>query len=112
MNKKHLWNIVGIIASFGLGLTFGFFGIWQLDMIVSGPVWWSDSGIGWSHPNGAYANDYFQCFLWKTTVGMAYDVLFLVIFLSIVLSLILLFISLWTWEDELVLIVENKGEMK
>jgi hypothetical protein len=74
-----------------------FFSLWQLDMIVSGPVWWSSEsmgmGTGWSHPNGAYASDYFQCFLWQTTVGQAYDTLFMLIFVSF----IVLFASAFFW---------------
>jgi hypothetical protein len=50
------------------------------------------SGWNWPGP-GAYANDYFQCFLWKTTVGQAYDILFLMIFISF----IVLFASAFFW---------------
>lgn len=74
-----------------------FFSLWQLDIIVSGPVWWSSlpngQGIGWSHPNGAYSEQYFQCFFWKTTVGQAYDTLFMLIFISF----IVLFASAFFW---------------
>lgn len=89
--KKHMLNVCGIIIAFCMF----FFGIWQLDLIVSGPVWWYSGSVGWSHFNGAYANDYFQCFLWKTTIGRAYDTLFLIMFLS----LVVLFVSLWFWND-------------
>jgi hypothetical protein len=86
-------NLAG--AMFALGLLF--FSLWQLDLIVSGPVWWSSgsqgTGTGWSHVNGAYSNDYFQCFLWKTTVGQAYDTFFLLIFISF----IVLFASAFFW---------------
>ena len=86
-------NLAGIIASVCLL----FFSLWQLDIIVSGPVWWSSSeyglGYGWSHPNGAYSNDYFQCFFWKTTIGQAYDTLFMVIFISF----IVMFASAFLW---------------
>jgi len=84
-----LYNLAGIMGAMSLL----FFGIWQLDLIVSGPVWWSANGSGWSHPNGAYADDYFQCFLWKTTIGQAYDTLFLLIFISF----IVLFVSVFLW---------------
>jgi hypothetical protein len=64
---------------------------------VSGPVWWSSgeygTGNGWSHPNGAYANDYFQCFIWKTTIGQAYDTLFMLIFIAF----IVMFLSAYFW---------------
>jgi hypothetical protein len=92
-----IFNIAGIISS----VCILFFSIWQLDLIVSGPVWWSSEpfgqGYGWSHiEGGAYANDYFQCFLWKTTVGQAYDTLFMLIFISF----IILFISAYFWPKQ------------
>jgi len=91
--SRAVLNIVGIMVAVGLL----FFGLWQLDLIVSGPVWWSSSpngqGSGWTHQNGAYANDYFQCFFWKTTVGQAYDTLFLLIFISF----IVIFLSAFFW---------------
>ena len=62
-----------------------------------GAIWGSSSpggeGTGWLHPDGAYANQYFQCFLWKTTVGQAYDTLFMLIFLSF----IVVFASAFFW---------------
>jgi hypothetical protein len=86
-------NLAGIIAA----VCILFFSIWQLDIIVSGPVWWSSgeygTGIGWSHPEGAYANDYFQCFVWKTTIGQAYDTLFMLIFIAF----IIMFLSAYFW---------------
>lgn len=85
-------NLIGVMV--GIGLLF--FSLWQLDLIVSGPVWWesSPSGQGWSwHGPGAYANSYFQCFLWQTTVGQAYDTLFLMIFISF----IVVFASAFFW---------------
>ncbi len=86
-------NLAGVMAAICLL----FFSLWQLDLIVSGPVWWSSlphgQGIGWSHLDGAYSNDYFQCFLWKTTIGQAYDTLFMLIFISF----ILLFASTFFW---------------
>ncbi len=83
-------NLAGVM--FALGLLF--FSLWQLDIIVSGPVWHQNlDGSGWHAPNGAYANDYFQCFLWKTTIGEAYDTLFLLMFISF----IVLFASAFFW---------------
>ena len=84
VKTSAILNLACIIAA----VCILFFSLWQLDLIVSGPVWWSSSpggeGTGWSHPDGAYANQYFQCFLWKTTVGQAYDTLFMLIFLSFI----------------------------
>ena len=69
----------------------------ELNLLVSGPVWWSSlpqgQGMGRSHPNGAYSNNYFQCFLWKTTIGQAYDTFFMLIFISF----IVLFASAFFW---------------
>jgi len=85
-------NLIGVMV--GIGLLF--FSLWQLDLIVSGPVWWeySPSGPGWSwNGPGAYANSYFQCFVWQTTVGQAYDTLFMLIFISF----IVVFASAFFW---------------
>lgn len=92
VRTRAVLNIAGIMAAIGLL----FFSLWQLDLIVSGPVWWEASpyGQGWSWPGpGAYSNDYFQSFLWKTTIGQAYDTLFLLIFISF----IILFASAFFW---------------
>jgi len=67
-----------------------FFSQWQLDIIVCPPVWSS----GWSHPIGRYADDYFQCWIWKTTVGEAYDVLFFLNFASFYGTIIIFAIML------------------
>ncbi len=85
-------NLAGVMAAICLL----FFSLWQLDLIVSGPVWWESSpnGAGWSwNGPGAYAKDYFQCFLWKTTIGQAYDTLFMLVFISF----IVLFASAFFW---------------
>jgi hypothetical protein len=92
VKSRAVFNLAGVMTALGLL----FFSLWQLDLIVSGPVWYQYSayGPGWSWPGpGAYANDYFQCFLWKTTVGQAYDTLFLLIFISF----IVLFASAFFW---------------
>ncbi|MDR1992627.1 MAG: hypothetical protein LBQ98_03885 [Nitrososphaerota archaeon] len=108
VRTSSIFNLAGIIAS----VCILFFSIWQLDMIVSGPVWWSSEeqgmGYGWSHPNGAYANDYFQCFMWKTTIGQAYDTLFMLIFISF----IVMFLSAYFWpkKDRISALKQNKQE--
>lgn len=92
VKTSAVFNLAGVMVAVGLL----FFSLWQLDIIVSGPVWWeaSPGGQGWSWPGpGAYANDYFQCFVWKTTVGQAYDTLFMLIFISF----IVLFASAFFW---------------
>jgi hypothetical protein len=87
-----IFNLAGIMIS----ICILFFSLWQLDLIVSGPVWWSDTntgrGWGWAGP-GPYADNYFQCFFWRTTVGQAYDSLFMLIFISF----IVLFASAFFW---------------
>ena len=85
-------NLIGVMVAIGLL----FFSLWQLDLIVSGPVWWasSPSGPGWNWPGpGAYADSYFQCFVWQTTIGQAYDTLFMLIFISF----IVVFASAYFW---------------
>ncbi len=92
VKTSAVFNLAGVMVAVGLL----FFSLWQLDLIVSGPVWWESSpgGQGWSWPGpGAYANDYFQCFVWKTTVGQAYDTLFMLIFISF----IVIFASAFFW---------------
>jgi hypothetical protein len=86
-------NLIGVMVAIGLL----FFSLWQLDLIVSGPVWWEESstGRGWSwNGPGAYARETFQCTeLWITTIGQAYDTLFMAIFISF----IIVFASAYFW---------------
>jgi hypothetical protein len=92
VTSRTLYNIAGVMAALSLLL----FSIWQLDIIVTGPVWWeaSPEGMGWAwYGPGAYAKAPFQCFLWKTTIGQAYDTLFLLIFISFILQ----FVSVFFW---------------
>ena len=95
--KAGLWKyIIGIIGCF-TGQLFGIlFAVWQWDIIVTGCVWWeaSPTGVGWAWPGpGAYARAPFQCWLWRTTIGSAYDTLLFLIFVSaIVPTIVLLFI--------------------
>jgi MFS family permease len=108
-----IFNLAGVMVAMGLL----FFSLWQLDLIVSGPVWWQSSpngrGWSWSGP-GAYAKDYFQCFIWKTTVGQAYDTFFMLIFISF----ILLFASAFFWprsrvkNDNLVLTAKHRNTLR
>lgn len=92
ITSHTLYNIAGMMAALSLLL----FSIWQLDIIVTGPVWWeaSPEGMGWAwYGPGAYTKAPFQCFLWKTTIGQAYDTLFLLIFIAFILQ----FVSLFFW---------------
>jgi hypothetical protein len=86
-------NLIGVMV--GIGLLF--FSLWQLDIIVSGPLWWeySPTGPGWHWDGpGAYARTTFQCTeLWITTIGQAYDTLFMLIFISF----IVVFASAFFW---------------
>jgi hypothetical protein len=89
-SARAVFNIAGIMTAIGLL----FFSLWQLDLIVSGPVWYESGNRGWSwNKPGSYADSPFQCFLWKTTVGQAYDTLFMLVFISFVI----LFISAFFW---------------
>jgi hypothetical protein len=91
VKTSAILNLAGVMTALGLL----FFSLWQLDIIVSGPVWHQNpDGTGWFWPGpGPYANNYFQCFLWKTTIGEAYDTLFMLIFISF----IILFASAFFW---------------
>jgi hypothetical protein len=80
---KLLYRAKPEILSLLVFLVVGFavlhmFSVWQLDLIVSPPVW----SYGWTQPSPRYADQYFQCWLWRTTVGEAYDVLFFLNFAS------------------------------
>jgi hypothetical protein len=89
---RAVFNVIGLMVAIGLL----FFSLWQLDLIVSGPVWWeySPDGVGWSWQGpGAYAKEFFQCFIWKTTIGQAYDTLFMLVFISF----IIMFASAFFW---------------
>jgi hypothetical protein len=107
VKTSAILNLAGVITA----VCVLFFSLWQLDLIVSGPVWWSSlpkgGGYGWSHPNGAYANEYFQCFIWKTTIGQAYDTLFMLVFVSF----IVMFVSAYFW-PRMQVIGGNKGAFK
>lgn len=91
IKTSAILNLAGVMTALGVL----FFSLWQLDMIVSGPVWHQNpDGSGWFWPGpGPYANEYFQCFFWRTTIGEAYDTLFMLIFISF----IVLFASAILW---------------
>jgi len=91
IKTSAILNLAGIMTALGLL----FFSLWQLDIIVSGPVWHQNpDGSGWFWPGpGPYASESFQCFFWKTTIGEAYDTLFMLIFISF----IVLFASAILW---------------
>jgi hypothetical protein len=93
VKSSAVLNLIGVMV--GIGLLF--FSLWQLDIIVSGPVWWeaSPTGSGWHWDGpGAYARETFQCTeLWITTIGQAYDTLFMLIFISF----IVVFASAFFW---------------
>ncbi|MGD6850805.1 MAG: hypothetical protein ACQCN6_01945 [Candidatus Bathyarchaeia archaeon] len=94
VHTSAVFNLAGVVAS----VCILFFSLWQLDLIVSGPVWHQNpDGSGWYWPGpGPYANDYFQCFVWKTTIGQAYDTLFMLVFISF----IVLFLSAYFWPKQ------------
>lgn len=56
--REHLKNVAGIIIGFALIISSLFFTLWQLDIILTGCVWWeaSPTGMGWAwYGPGAYA---------------------------------------------------------
>jgi hypothetical protein len=89
--RKHFLNVLGVIAAVCLY----FFAIWQLDLICVEPVWDTQNFVR-QYYEEPYARVPFQCFLWHTTVGRAYDTLLLLDFLAFWI----LFFALWFWEDE------------
>ncbi|MEM2107849.1 MAG: hypothetical protein QXL10_00995 [Candidatus Bathyarchaeia archaeon] len=91
--RRNLFNAA--LAAFAACLHI--FSLWQLDLINVLPVWNTPLFLEVLRQQGlsVYADGYFQCFLWKTSVGMAYDVLFAVNFMSFWL----LFAALWFWNE-------------
>ena len=89
---RNLPSIIGVSFSGILML----FGIWQLDLICVGPVWHTWGFVTWFINSNlpVYASEYFECWLWKTTVGEAYNTLLFLIFIS----WWILLISLWFWK--------------
>ena len=75
----ELIALIGIMFSLvGIGISYllTMHGLWQLDIVCINPVWGTQTWIKWFLETG-YENysDYpFQCGLWKTTMGRAYDV--------------------------------------
>lgn len=96
MSRAHLKNVIGISLGISIIIFGTLFGLWQLDIIVSGPVWYGSNDYGWSYDH-RYADDYFQCFLWKTTIGEAYDTLFLITYISPIIGVVIIAMSIWYW---------------
>jgi len=71
------WIGIGMsLFGIGLSLLLTLHGLWQLDIICVDPVWSTNQFINWFVGTGyeTYSNIPFQCGLWKTTIGRAYDV--------------------------------------
>lgn len=92
--RRNFLNIAAAVSAAFLHV----FSLWQLDLINVLPVWNTPLFLNVLQQQGltVYSEGYFQCFLWKTSVGMAYDVLFTVNFASFWL----LFLALWFWKEE------------
>lgn len=92
--KRNLVNIIAAVSAAFLHI----FSLWQLDLINVLPVWNTPVFLVVLQQLSVdvYSKAYFQCFVWKTTVGQAYDTLFMVNFLSFWL----LFLALWFWKEE------------
>ena len=90
---KTLAFLVLLVVSFAI---LHMFSVWQLETIVIGPVW----ATGWSHPNGRLADDPWECWIWRTSCGEAYNTLLFLNFVSfygiIVIFVILLYCAMKT----------------
>ncbi len=88
--KKRKRKVVPLVFCIVLCAVAHLFSMWQLDLIVVKPVWAPlHENIKWFSAMKragyyAYSEAPFQCFLWRTTVGEAYDTLFLLNFLSFI----------------------------
>lgn len=67
--------LVFLIVSFAI---LHMFSVWQTDIICVAPVW----NYGWVQPQPRYADQPFQCWIWHTTIGEAYDTLLFLNFVS------------------------------
>jgi len=100
--RRNFWRmfLLALVLLFSaiVGLMFS---LWQLDMICVNPVW----NEGWCHPVGRYADDYFQCGPWKTTIGEAYDTLLALsvtaLLLAVVSTFLLGLLASATWGRKL-----------
>ena len=61
------------------------FSVWQWDIIVVNAVWQTPGFVA-VHQTGKYCDDPFQCFVWKTTIGRAYDTLLFLNHISVWLA--------------------------
>ncbi len=92
---KKFWRLLPFIGV-GVSLLMLVHSLWQLDLICASPVWQTEDWIQWFQKTGYtnYCDMPFQCgFLFRTTVGNAYDY-----FLSVaVASWFVLAVSMWFW---------------
>lgn len=101
-----------VIALFGVGvsLLITYHGIHQLDIIEVDPTWTTQPWIKWFLGTGYenYSDVPFQCGLWKTTIGMAYDV-----YLSYpIVGWFLLLISMFIFTISLVFLLRRRWKHK
>jgi hypothetical protein len=93
--RAHSWNFLLLVIGI---ITFVFF-LWQMDIIVSGPVW-SYNWTSQYFPGGVYANGYFEIgrigsFKIGMTVGTGYDLCQT----GMVVGLVLSILAVWFWTD-------------
>jgi hypothetical protein len=106
MLKRNLPNIAAVVLAAFLHI----FSLWQLDLISVLPVWNTPLFLVVMQQQSVsvYSRAYFQCFIWKTTVGQAYDTLFMINFLSFWL----LFLALWFWSEPALVVTEVPGSSR
>lgn len=70
-----IFSLLAVIAAI-----FNIFSLWQLDIINVLPVWNTPLFYEVMKQQNLtkYSDGYYQCFLWKTTIGRAYDILYLI----------------------------------
>ena len=86
---KTLAFLVLLVVSFAI---LHMFSVWQLETIVGEPVWVA----GWSHPNGRLADDPWECWVWHTSCGEAYNDLLFLNFVSFY-GTVIVFVILLCW---------------
>ena len=96
----HFFTTNVVQKVFGLGgILTAIFGLWQMDLITSGPVW----SPSWTSPAGGYYNQSFEfgrivvfghVLAFTTSVGGAYDLCQALIVIGLVVAVL----AFWLWD--------------
>jgi len=91
--KKHLVNVVALLASVIAGLLMVSWAMQQIDFMVSPLIRWHALEAEWWFPLKGW-------FGIRTTIPNAYVWMMYLLFLGWIVSVIGVFLSVWYWDDE------------